>query len=163
MPFPSARVAPYSASVRGTLKVGTDDPIWHDDAATPGRTRSRRISVLVGVILAVLVVGGYSLTAVYLSRQDYGTFAFWRVPSRIDYCGRRYFPGGIVRGPASAFTSEVDPVAEPRWETVGHTFSLRPIQAPVLGRRELSSVCAMAVYVPVGGGRYEFYSLSGGP
>lgn len=69
-------------------------------------------------------------------------------------------------GVASAPTAPERPRARKfalRWETVGHTFSLRPIQAPVLRNRRVTSVCTMAVYVPVGRGRLRSYSLSGGP
>ena len=141
-----------------------DDPIWHEDAANtppaPPRPRRRWLAVL---SLAALLVAGYGLVATYLSRQDYGTFAFWRVPSRIDYCGRRYYSAGIASGIPSTFIRQVDPSARPRWQTVGHTFSLRPIQAPVSQHWRFSSVCTMELYVPVGGARYETYELSGGP
>jgi hypothetical protein len=143
--------------------VGIHDPIWHDEQERqPTRRRPRRHPFLL-VAIAAFAVGCYCLVATFLSRQDYGTFAFWGVPSRIDYCGRRYLREGTERGTPSEFTGEGAPSAESTWQTVGHTFSLRPIQAPVAGHRGFSSVCTMTVYVPVGGGRFAMYSLSGGP
>jgi hypothetical protein len=147
------------------LKVGVDDPIWREDTLgepVPAQPRRGRLLVI-GLLIVLTGVTCYCIAAAALSRQDYGTFAFWRSPRRIDYCGRRYYSQGTATGNPVTFTSGIDPSAEPHWQTVGHTFSLRPIQAPVLGRRGPSSVCAMAVYVPVGGGRFSSYGLSGSP
>jgi hypothetical protein len=146
------------------LQVGVDDPTWHEDpAAPPPRSWGRRHPVIVGLILLVVGVAVYCVVAAGVSRQDYGIVAFWRTPNRIDYCGRRYYGGGTVQGSPASFTSEVDPRAEPRWQTIGHTFSLRPIEAPVAHRRVLSPVCTMVLYIPIGDGQYRVYSLSGGP
>jgi len=151
--------------VPGTrLQVGVDDPTWHEDpAAPPPPSWGRRHPAIVGLIVLVLTVAFYCAVAAGLSARDYATIAFWRTPDRIDYCGRRYFAGGTEQGSPAAFTREVDSRAEPRWQTVGHTFSLRPIQAPVAHRRGLSSVCTVVLYVPVGNGRYRSYVLSGSP
>lgn len=75
-----------------------------------------------------------------LSRRDFGTFAFWQLPLRINYCGRRYYPGTAQGSPASLMKAVA---GHPRWQTVGHTFSLRQINAPVSPPTNYFSVCAM--------------------
>ena len=145
------------------LQIGVDDPIWHEDRMAPTASWGRRHPMIVGLMLLVVGIGLYCVVATGLSARDYGTVAFWHTPDRINYCGRRYFAGGTEQGSAAAFTAEVDPRAEPHWQTVGHTFSLRPIQAPVAHRRVLSPVCAVVLYIPVGNGRYRSYALSGSP
>jgi len=50
-----------------------------------------------------------------------------------------------------------------QWTEVARTFSLQPIEARVLTSHPNSAVCAMALYVPAGGGHRWAYPLSGGP
>src|SRR6476661_8466079 len=128
MPIPSAsdhRPVQFHSVAHTQVSVGVEDSIWReDDASEPTAFRRHRTRwLIIGLVILVLGVGSYCVAAAALSRRDYCTSAFWSTPRRIHYCGRGYFPAGVVRGPASAFTSEVDPAAEPRWETVGHTFS----------------------------------------
>jgi len=48
------------------------------------------------VVVFALVILLWGLAAI-LGRKDYGTFAFWKVPSHIGcYCGRRYYDAGSV-------------------------------------------------------------------
>ena len=88
-------------SVGAMSKVGAiDDPIWtrpSDDATQEGRPYGKQRLVVIA-FLAVLGFGVvYPALAAVLSRRDYGTFAFWKLPNRIDYCGRRYDGGGPQR------------------------------------------------------------------
>jgi hypothetical protein len=106
-------------------------------------------------------MASYPAITTVLSRRNYGTFAFWRVPERIDYCGRRYYPDGMVDGPPRSFMARVS--GNPSWKTGGHTFTLHPIEASVAKRSAASEVCAMTVYVPTGTARFAQYVLSGGP
>lgn len=114
--------------------------------------------VAVALVLAAILGAG---SASVLSRRDFGTFAFWRLPLRINYCGRRYYPDGTAQGSPASLMKAV--AGHPRWQTVGHTFSLRQINAPVSPPTTYFSVCAMTVYAPIGTNRYAQYVLSGGP
>ncbi|HEY4929723.1 MAG TPA: hypothetical protein VIH95_11280 [Acidimicrobiales bacterium] len=117
------------------------------------------------IVLLLLVVLGIASVpaALAASRWEYGTFAFWKVPDRIDYCGRRYYqnPGTIAGTP----TSLTAPYTAPReeWTEVSRTFWLRPVYAGVPTSHRNSAVCAMILYVPAGHGRWWMYPLSGGP
>jgi hypothetical protein len=116
--------------------------------------------VLVLAFLAVLVFGVvYPVTAAGLSRKDYGTFAFWKVPNRIDYCGRRYYDSGPQVGTPAHFQAR-DGDRTAHWTFLSWTFSGRSIYADVSSR---SALCTGTLYIPVGGGRWETYDLSGGP
>jgi len=147
---------------RGNRVGAIDDPVWTAPEVAERELRSTsRHSVIVAslVVLLVTVVAlpaGLSL----MSRNDYGTFAFWGLPQRIDYCGRRYYPGGSEAGSPSQFTHK--PAVPGRWSLTSHTFSLRPIYAVTLANTH-STVCAMVMYIPLGGQQWEAYSLSGGP
>ena len=147
-------------------KVGAiDDPIWtapSGDATQEGRPTGRQ-RLLVIALVAIIGLGVvYPAAAAVLSRKDYGTFAFWKVPNRIDYCGRRYYDGGPQRGSPALFESQ-DSARDAHWTFLSWTFSGRSIYADVNPVNSPYSVCTMALYIPIGGGRWEIYSLSGGP
>jgi hypothetical protein len=144
---------------------GLDDPVW---TLPPGqktidghpgwRSRVAAVSVLAGLALAVV----YPATAALLSRRDYGTFAFWKVPNRIDYCGRRYYDSGPQPGSPVLFESQDDDRSA-RWTFLSRTFSGRSIYADVSPARPNRGECTMMLFIPIGGGNWETYALSGGP
>lgn len=121
--------------------------------------RSRR--TLVWAVDAVVVVAlAFPAALAMKSRSEFGTFAFWSYPLRIDYCERRYYPSGTVMGTPRGFRAEV--TAPARWRTVGHTVTRRAIQAVVISRR-ISPTCTMDLYIESGRNRYRRYGISGGP
>jgi hypothetical protein len=147
-------------------KVGAiDDPIWtlpSGDATQKGRP-SGKSPLAVIAFLAVLGFGVvYPALAAVLSRKDYGTFAFWKLPNRIDYCGRRYYDGGPQRGTPTQFESR-DSAKGAHWRFLSWTFSGRSIYADAAPVTSSNAVCTMALYIPTGGGWWETYGLSGGP
>ena len=150
------------------MKVGSiDDPVWNgpnDPSVLAQDRHNRKHSVLVLVLMVLVgITLIYPAAAAVLSRKDYGTLAFWKVPNRIDYCGRRYYDGGAVSGTPTQFQSE-DGDKGAKWAFLSWTFSGRSIDAVVStadGHRQ--TLCAGALYIPIGGGRWEDYSLSGGP
>ncbi len=144
---------------------GIDDTIWITPHSTADRTLPRSRSKRAGLIIlvAVLVLGAYPVTAAVLSRKDYGTFAFWKMPSRINYCGRRYYDSGPQTGSPALFESH-DSDKAARWSLLSWTFSGRSIYADVSPLNPpANEVCTMVLYIPIGGGRWETYLLSGGP
>ncbi len=113
--------------------------------------------------LAIIGLGVvYPASAALLSRKDYGTFAFWKIPNRIDYCGRRYYDGGPQQGSPALFESR-DSARDAHWTSLSWTFSGRSIYADVNPVTPRYSVCTMSLYIPIGSGKWETYSLSGGP
>jgi len=115
------------------------------------------------VLVIVLVLGVYPATAAVLSRRDYGTFAFWKLPNRIDYCGRRYYDSGPQTGSPALFESQ-DSDKAARWSFLSWTFSGRSIYADVSPlNASTAAVCTMVLYIPIGHDRWETYALSGGP
>ena len=144
---------------------GLDDPVWtlpSGEKVEEGRP-SWRSRVLVVAVVAVLGLGvAYPVTAAVLSRKDYGTFAFWKLPNRIDYCGRRYYDQGPQPGRPALFESQ-DTDRSARWTFLSWTFSGRSISADVSPLRSAQGVCTMTLYIPIGGQEWEMYGLSGGP
>jgi hypothetical protein len=124
---------------------------------------SRRQRVAVAAFLIAIVLGVVCpAVAAGFSRKDYGTFAFWKVPNRINYCGRRYYDGGPQRG-SPALSASQDSASDAHWTLSSWTFSGRSIYADVNPLRPPYSVCTMVLYIAIGGGKWETYSLSGGP
>jgi len=76
------------------------------------------------------------------------TFSFWGTADRVNYCGRRYYSAGVVHGTPGSLAATVS--GHPSWRTVGHTFVLRAIEAPVTAYVAAGGFCTMAVYVPRG-------------
>ena len=145
---------------------GIDDPVWtlppSDKARTGRPTAKQRIAVIIFLVVIGLGVV-YPGVAAVLSRKDYGTFAFWKVPNRINYCGRRYDDSGPQQGSPTLFESH-DSEKGAHWRFLSWTFSGRSIYtdaAPLSPPRY--TVCTMVLYIPLGDGRWETYSLSGGP
>jgi hypothetical protein len=145
---------------------GIDDPVWtlppgHDPREGRPSWRTRVVAVSALVVLALGVV--YPALAAGLSRKDYGTFAFWKVPNRIDYCGRRYYDAGPGRGSPALFESQYRAKGA-HWSFLSWTFSGRSIYAVVTPLSPPNNeVCTMSLYIPIGGGSWELYALSGGP
>jgi hypothetical protein len=147
-------------------KVGAiDDPVWMmppSDAIQQVRPTGRQ-RLLVIALLAIIGFGVvYPAVAAVLSRRDHGTFAFWKVPNRIDYCGRRYYGGATEQGSPALFESH-DSAKDAHWTFLSWTFSGRSIYADVAPVSSPNAVCTMFLYIPIGGGKWETYSLSGGP
>jgi hypothetical protein len=114
------------------------------------------------VIAVVAVIGlgvVYPAVAVVLSRKDYGTFAFWKVPNRIDDCGRRYDESGPQQGTLRCSSPNQARRAENGASYLGR--SIYADAAPPSPPRY--TVCTMVMYIPLGDGRWETYSLSSGP
>ena len=112
-----------------------------------------------GVVALVLIA---SLGLSYESRVEYGTVAFWDLPNRINYCGRRYYPSSHdvkMTHESAAATASVPT----KWKTVGWTFFLKRIEAAVIENRSADSVCTMSLYIATGDGYFRAYGLSGGP
>lgn len=131
-------------------------------AAPPARRRGLRRAAAVAVVVLAVTGLAYLGGAPVLSRRDYGTLAFWSMPKRVDYCGRRYYEGTPVTGSATQIWDSYRDRTD-RWTLTSRTFTGRPIYAVLTDRLAVSRVCAIALYVPLGDGRWETYPLSGGP
>src|ERR1700756_567701 len=119
------------------IKVGgIDDPIWREPLA-PDAPKPRRALVTVAAGLLLLPVIVTISSASVLSRRDYGTFSFWGLPRRIDYCHRRYYREGTVHGTHQSL------IGRASWRTVEHTFVWRPIDAAILPNAAMTDVCSM--------------------
>ncbi len=103
---------------------------------------------------------GVNLLTVY---AEWGTLDRTGPPPRIQWCGRRYYPG---TRPLTA--QQFSQLLEPRrWTRVLTTPSGDPVLAIPATASEKAAfqtdVCAMALVVREGSDRYLVYPLSGGP
>jgi hypothetical protein len=112
-----------------------------------------------GIILGLIAVGG--LTLWY--RATYHVFP-GMMPSVVHWCGRDYQQG--LSGPQSwAQITAQAPVAV---RAVGSYPPIGPgrlllADTGATTHRSPGEVCAMTVYVRTGAGRYQAYTLEGGP
>ena len=115
-----------------------------------------------GTGAAVLLVAAGSLTLWY--RATYHVWPGGGVPTVVHWCGRDYEQG--VSGPQTwAQVTAQAPVAV---KAVGSYPPLGPGRLLLAGTGNVSNpppgqVCAMTVYLRTGAGRYQAYTLEGGP
>ena len=116
-----------------------------------------------GGMLVLLLVAG---RAVY-SRAAYGTWDASALPTRIEYCDRRYLPGSHVT--SQGIDASHNGAGVLSFGQVGATADGKPIFARPLtddARRKYGTPllpCAMVVYLKVADDDYVAYGLSGGP
>ncbi len=129
--------------------------------------RVLQIVLLLVSATAVIALFAVAPTLVH-NRVVYGTFATWEAPPRVDYCGRRYYPG-----PESKPQTQAEVVAFLAQNNmhgltqIATAPSGRPVVANVMSSemkaRYSTEVCTMEVWVKTGEDAYVPYSLSGGP
>jgi len=126
--------------------------------------RSRRaVAVQLGVAGLLAAGAAWSLH----SRITYGTWDPTAPPNRIEFCGRRYYPGGAIVTREDAMAG-VDPSFGATWRQVGRTdsgVSLYAMVVPQSTRTRFSPPipCTMILYLQTGRDSYRGYGLSGGP
>ena len=108
--------------------------------STMSITRRTARRVLATLVAAAAVV---TLGASWKSRIDYGTFPFWALPHRIEFCGCQYHQAvstiewkpRVVAGSTSGHST---------WHVVGHTLTPKRILVMEPSDRR-SSACAMVL------------------
>ena len=130
------------------------------------RAVARRVAVVLTVTLVLCGVGG-----ALAYRKAYGTFAWWRDPARISWCGRVYLRSdgplltrtAVERQRASLPGDEPYPVTAVA--TIPPLFG-HPVLAavtPQATREAMHLPCAMVIYLETGPDAYRPYVISGGP
>lgn len=115
-----------------------------------------------GTGAAVLLVAAGSLILWY--RATYHVWPGRGVPTVVHWCGRDYEHGLVGPQTWAQLTAQA-PMAV---RTVGYYPPLGPGRLLVadtgpVTNRPAGEVCAMAVYLRTGPGRYQAYTLEGGP
>lgn len=120
-------------------------------------------AAIVTISLITFVVAGRSI----YSRAAFGTWDPGALPTRIEYCDRRYLPGSHVT--SQGIDASHDGAGVLSFRQVGATADGKPIFARPLtddARRKYGTPllpCAMVVYLKVADDDYVAYGLSGGP
>jgi hypothetical protein len=125
--------------------------------------------------IVLLFVSGIVTVAIFAvaptliqNRLAYGTFDIAGAPPRVDFCGRRYYPGNVSQvqtlAQVQAFLAENGLHGLRR---VGTAPSGMPVVthllSPDLQAESHTTVCTMALWVQSGPDAYVGYGLSGGP
>lgn len=115
----------------------------------PRWTARRMLSILIAAVTVV------TLGASWKSRIDYGTFRFWALPHRIEFCGRQYHKAlsTIEWKPRVVADSTL---SNSTWHIVGHTLTRKRILVMEPSDRD-SSACAEVLYVETGDSRFRPY------
>lgn len=124
-----------------------------------GRARlTRRGAVTRGVAVAFGAAALAALGWLLYYRATYGTFAWWQIPPRIEYCGREYDRGATAATLAGQQGTLVQVMTiEPAGRAVYAAESAHSAAPPIA-----DLPCAMDLIVKQGG-QYVQYGLSGGP
>jgi len=124
-----------------------------------------RIGLIAGILIGgvALAAGGY---AAIHNQATFGTFYTTGAPPRIDWCGRRYYPGATDETLAEvhAFLAKNGLGGLTQ---VDSTPSGLPVVANVMSPAQRAAnrtnICTMELWVKIGADRYRIYGLSGGP
>ena len=122
-----------------------------------------RIGLIAGILIGGVALAASGYAAIH-NQATFGTFYTTTAPPRIDWCGRRYYPGATDETLAEvhAFLAKngLSGLSQ-----VDSTPSGLPIVANVPAQRAANqtNICAMELWVEVGADRYRIYGLSGGP
>jgi len=127
-------------------------------------SRTGWLLALAGALVMVVSVP-LAATAIH-NRVTFGAFYTTGPPPRVDWCGRRYYPGTDAESLSSveAFLA----MNKQRGLTqIGSTPSglriVANVMPPAVRAAYHTNVCAMEVFVHTGPDRYLPYGLSGGP
>ncbi len=99
-------------------------------------------------------------------RIAFGTFDTTAAPPRVDYCGRRYYPGDRTDTLAGVqgFLAENGLHGLTQIDTAPSGMPIiANVLPPDMRAQYHSNVCTMALWVQTGPDTYRAYGLSGGP
>jgi hypothetical protein len=127
--------------------------------------RVERIVTFFAAAIATVAIYAVAPTAIH-NRVAFGTFDTVGAPPRVDYCGRRYYPGNKTETLAQvkAFLAENGLYRLTRIDTAPSGEPIvTNVMPPELRAHYHTSVCAMELWVQTGPDAYVGYGLSGGP
>ena len=128
------------------------------------RLATRIVLLLASAIATVALVAVAPVTL--HDRIAFGSFAASGAPPRVDYCGRRYYPGNQAQSLAqiNAFvaTGRLEGVQQIDTAPSGMPI-LAGVMSPAMRARYQTSACTMSLWVQMGPDSYAEYALSGGP
>jgi len=127
--------------------------------------------VVLPIVAALVAAIGASFSfppavAALHNRAAFGTFDTSGAPPRVDYCGRRYYPGSNVDTLAQvkAFLALDKLYGITRIDTAPSGMPIvANVMSPDLRARYHTDVCTMLLWVQTGPDSYLAYGLSGGP
>lgn len=120
---------------------------------------------VVAVALGAIAVAPKVAIAVN-DEATYGTMDTTGPPPRVDYCGRRYYPGGrtMTMSQVEAFVAVNGDHGLTRVATAPSGMPiLANVMTPATRGQFHTNVCTMEVFVQTGQDAYLSYGLSGGP
>jgi hypothetical protein len=132
--------------------------------------RRAKLVVLPIVAALVLAIGASNsipraFAAVH-NRAVFGTFDTAGAPPRVDYCGRRYYPGTNVDSltQVNTFLALNNQSGLTRIDTAPSGMPIvANVMPPDVRARYSTNVCTMSLWVQTGPDAYLGYGLSGGP
>ncbi|HUZ86760.1 MAG TPA: hypothetical protein VNF26_07385 [Candidatus Baltobacterales bacterium] len=129
----------------------------------------RVFRIVLLLVSGVVTVASFAVAPTLIQdRLAYGTFDTASAPPRVDYCGRRYYPGNLSQVQTLA---EVDSLLAENGMAgltrVGTAPSGMPVvthpSSPQMQAESHTDVCTIELWVQSGPDAYVGYVLSGGP
>jgi hypothetical protein len=127
---------------------------------------SARAGVLAGIAAVGIAAAAPMAVTAIGNRLTYGTFETSGSPPRIDYCGRRYYPGDKTLTAAQVDTqlarNHLKGITRIATAPSGMPI-MANVMSPAMRAQYHTNVCMMEVWVRTGPDSYLPYGLSGGP
>ena len=134
-----------------------------DDSSTHAEwspiRRTKRLKVAATIAAALLTLG--TLAPMIYYRLTYHTFAWWQLPTEINYCGRQYLQGSTVTSlPTAEWTfTQVRTIYPEGWDL----YAKQPREDAGVAANVQGLPCTMGLVLKRGQSSYVQYGLSGGP
>jgi hypothetical protein len=133
------------------------------------RRRVAPLALLIFGALALLIGASIPVSGLLEAmhnRAVFGTFDTTGAPPRVDYCGRRYYPGDksetLAEVKAFLLVDQLHGLTQIDSAPSGMPIVTNVIPTDVRAAYH-TNVCAMVLWVQTGPDAYLGYSLSGGP
>ena len=129
----------------------------------------RVLQVVLLFVFATVAIALFAVAPTLVhNRIVYGTFATWEAPSRVDYCGRRYYPAPEPKpqtlAEVTASLAENNLHGLTQIATAGWGLPVvANVMSPETRATHSTQVCTMEVWVQTDDDAYVPYELSGGP
>jgi len=133
------------------------------------RRRAKIVALPIVTAIVLAIGASFSIPRAFAGVRNlvvFGTFDTSSAPPRVDYCGRRYYPGGnvdtLAQVNASLALNKLYGITRIDSAPSGMPI-VANVMSPAVRASYHTNVCTMSLWVQTGPDSYLGYGLSGGP